>query len=136
MFHGRYLQKTVDIAMGTNCAPILVDLFLYWRPLHTGTSQENFFKCSNMPAAPAYCVYITSQLIRDSRTFGSYNDFRDRGSILTRKILGRRNYIIHLLAISELWEYFLWRCVQNSAKQRKVGRLHVIMNIRRSMTVQ
>ena len=29
MFGGRLLQQTVGIPMGTNCAPLLVDLFLY-----------------------------------------------------------------------------------------------------------
>jgi hypothetical protein len=45
------------------------------------------FICSNIPAAPAYGVYI-SQLIRYSRTCGSYQDFLDRGLLLTRKLLG------------------------------------------------
>ena len=34
--------------------------------------------CSNIPAAPAYGVYI-SQLIRYSRASDSYQDFLDRG---------------------------------------------------------
>jgi len=29
IFGGRVFQLTVDIPMGTNCAPLLVDLFLY-----------------------------------------------------------------------------------------------------------
>jgi hypothetical protein len=36
--------------------------------------------------APAYGVYL-SQLIRDSRACGSYQDFLDRGFLLTRKLL-------------------------------------------------
>jgi hypothetical protein len=36
------------------------------------------FICSNIPAAPAYGVYI-SQMIRYSRAFGSYQDVLDRG---------------------------------------------------------
>ena len=48
---------------------------------------ENFpFKCSNIPAAPVYGVYI-SQLIRHSRACSSYQDFLDRGLLLTRKLL-------------------------------------------------
>ena len=43
------------------------------------------FICSNIPAAPAYGVYI-SQLIRYSRACGSYQDFLDRGLLLTRKL--------------------------------------------------
>ena len=36
------------------------------------------FICSNIPATPAYGVYI-SQLIQYSRSYGSYHDFLDRG---------------------------------------------------------
>jgi hypothetical protein len=38
--------------------------------------------CSNIPAAPAYGVYIY-QMIRYSRACGSYQDFLDRGLLLT-----------------------------------------------------
>jgi hypothetical protein len=41
-------------------------------------SIETFpFICSNIPTAPAYAVYI-SQVIRYSRTSGSYQEFLDR----------------------------------------------------------
>ena len=43
------------------------------------------FKCSNIPATHAYGVYI-SQLIRYSRPCGFYQDFLDRGLLLTRKL--------------------------------------------------
>ena len=46
------------------------------------------FICSNIPAAPAYWVFI-SQLIRYSRACGSYKDFLDRGLLLTRKLLNQ-----------------------------------------------
>ena len=39
-----------------------------------------------MPTAPAYGVYI-SPLKRYSRSCGSYQDFLDRGLLLTRKLL-------------------------------------------------
>ena len=29
-FGGRVFQQTIGIAMGTNCAPLLADLFLYY----------------------------------------------------------------------------------------------------------
>ena len=52
-------------------------------------SIVNFpFVCSNIPAAPAYGVYI-SQLIGYSRACGSYQDFLDRGLLLTRKLLNQ-----------------------------------------------
>ena len=44
--------------------------------------------CSNIPAAPAYGVYI-SQLIRYSRACGTYQDFLDRGLVLTTKLLNQ-----------------------------------------------
>ena len=44
------------------------------------------FICSNIPAAPAYGVYI-SQLIRYSRDSGSYQDFLDRALLLTSTLL-------------------------------------------------
>jgi len=49
------------------------------------------FICSNIPAVLAYglLVYI-SKLIRYSRACGSYLDFRDRGLLLTRKLLDQR----------------------------------------------
>ena len=46
------------------------------------------FLSSNIPAAPAYGVYI-SQLIRYSRACISYHDFLDRGLLLTRKLLNQ-----------------------------------------------
>jgi hypothetical protein len=46
------------------------------------------FICSNIPAVPAYRVYI-SQLIQYSRACGSYHDFHDRGLLLTRKLLNQ-----------------------------------------------
>jgi hypothetical protein len=46
------------------------------------------FICSNFPATPAYGVYI-SQMIRYSRGCGSYQDFLDRGLLLTRKLLNQ-----------------------------------------------
>jgi hypothetical protein len=50
---------------------------------------ENYpFICNNIPAAPAYGVYI-SQLIRYYRACGAYQDFLERGFVLTRKLLNQ-----------------------------------------------
>jgi hypothetical protein len=54
------------------------------------------FICSNIPAAPAYGVYI-SQLMRYSTACGSYRDFLDRGLLLTMKLL---NYLLAKLKSS------------------------------------
>ena len=51
--------------------------------------------CSNIPAAPAYGVY-TCQLIRYSRACRSYQDFLDRGYLITRKLLHQWFYGCHL----------------------------------------
>ena len=51
--------------------------------------------CSNIPAAPAYGVYI-SQLIRYSRACESYQDFLDRGLLLTRKLLNKGFFLVKL----------------------------------------
>jgi hypothetical protein len=53
------------------------------------------FICSNIPVAPAYGVYI-SQLIRYSRACVSYQDFLDRGLLLTRKLLNQGFLLIKL----------------------------------------
>jgi hypothetical protein len=52
------------------------------------------FICSNIPAAPAYRVSI-SQLIRYSRACG-YQDFVDRGLLLTRKLLNQGFLLVKL----------------------------------------
>jgi hypothetical protein len=53
------------------------------------------FICSNIPAAPAYGVYI-SLLIQYSRVCGSYQDFFDIGLLLTRKLLNQGYLLVKL----------------------------------------
>ena len=53
------------------------------------------FICSNIPAAPAYGVYI-SQLIRYSRAYGSSQDFLDRVLLLTEKLLKEEFLLVKL----------------------------------------
>jgi hypothetical protein len=53
------------------------------------------FISNNIPAAPAYGVYI-SQLIGYSRACGSYQDFLDRGWLLTRKLLNHGFLLVKL----------------------------------------
>ena len=171
-FGGRIFQQTVGIPMGTNCAPLLADLFLYsyeaefiqnllkdkknkrlaksfnftfryiddvlsinnphfsdyvhqiypseleikdttdtdnsasyldlflsidqgghlQSKIYDKRDDFNFpivnfpFLCSNIPAPPAFGVFI-SQLIRYARACSSYSDFLDRGVLLTEKLL-------------------------------------------------
>jgi hypothetical protein len=53
------------------------------------------FICSNIPAAPVYGVYI-SPMIRYSRACGSYQDFLDRGLLLSRKLLNQGFLLVKL----------------------------------------
>ena len=53
------------------------------------------FICSNIPAAPVYGVNI-SQLLRYSRACGSYQDFLERGMLLTRVLLNQGFLLVKL----------------------------------------
>ena len=53
------------------------------------------FICSSIPAIPSYGVYI-SQSKRYFRACGSYQDFLDRGSLLTRKLLNQGFLLVKL----------------------------------------
>jgi hypothetical protein len=59
------------------------------------------FKCNKIPAAPAYGEYI-SQLKRYSRACGYYQDFLDRGLLLTRKLLNQGFTLLK----SSLWKFY------------------------------
>ena len=56
------------------------------------------FICSNISAPRAYGVYI-SQLIRYSRGYGSYQNFLDRGLLLTRKLLNQGFLLVKLKSL-------------------------------------
>jgi len=96
----RVLEQTVGILMGTNCAPLLAEFFLnlHEGPLKTKRYDKRYdfnfpivnisLICSKIPAEAAYGVYI-SQLIQHSKACGSYQDFLDRGLLLTRKLLNQ-----------------------------------------------
>ena len=43
---------------------------------------------SNILSASAYCVYV-SQLIRYARACSNYQDFKERGKVLTTKLLSQ-----------------------------------------------
>jgi hypothetical protein len=53
------------------------------------------FICSNIPAAPAYGVYIF-QLIRYPRASGSYQELLDRGLLITKKLLNQGFLLLKL----------------------------------------
>jgi hypothetical protein len=58
-------------------------------------SKIAIYYYSNIPAAPAYGVYI-SQLIRYSRACSFYQDFPDRGLLLTRRLLNQGFLLVKL----------------------------------------
>jgi hypothetical protein len=73
-----------------------IRMTLYDKRDHFHFLIVNFpFICNNIPAAPAYEVCI-SQLIRYSRACVSYQDFLDRGLLLTRKLLNQWFLLVKL----------------------------------------
>ena len=66
----------------------------YFGTLFCSNSLLNYYLI-NIPAAPAYGVYI-SQLIRYSRLSGSYRYFFERGLVLTRKLLNQGLLLVKL----------------------------------------
>ena len=72
----------------------LVPLFVYDKRDDFNFPIVNFpFICSNIPAA---CGVYISQMIRYSRTCGSYQKFLDRGLLLTRKLLNQGFLLVML----------------------------------------
>ena len=73
--------------------------------LYDKTDDLNFpimnfpFICSNIATPPAYGVFI-SQMIRYSRACGSYQDFLDRGLMLTRMLLNQGFLLVDSYGIS------------------------------------
>ena len=65
---------------------VLVNI-LYWIAVWQIFGKETFLS-SNIPSAPAYGVYV-SQLIRYARTCSNYQDFMERGKVLTQKLLSQ-----------------------------------------------
>ena len=62
---------------------------------------------SNIPAPPAYGVCI-SQLIQNSRACSSYQDFLDRGLLLTRELLDKvflENFTVATMTWLTVMEY-------------------------------
>jgi hypothetical protein len=86
----RHLSSQTRFLVGSCCTK------LYDKRNYFNFFIVNFpFICSNIPTAPAYGVYI-SQMIRYSRSCGSYQDFLDRGLPLTRKLLNQVFLLVKL----------------------------------------
>jgi hypothetical protein len=98
------IKDTTDTDTSASYLDLHLEMDSEWRlrtKLYNKRDDFNFpivnipFICSNIPAAPAYGVYI-SQLIRYSRACGSYQDFHDRGLLLTRKLLNKVFLLVKL----------------------------------------
>jgi hypothetical protein len=70
----------------------------YWRVIHTFPIINFPFISSNIPASPAYGVYI-SQMKRYSRACDQYSDFLERAQLLTQKLL-KQGYVAPRLKLS------------------------------------
>ena len=96
MFGGRVFQQTVDISMGTNCAPLLANLFLY-------SYEADFMQ-----------GLLKKNVKRFSRSFNNsrFGDFIDRIYLTELEIMDSTaigmsvSYLdIHLEIDSELYMY-------------------------------
>ena len=80
------------------------------------------FICSNIPAAPAYGVFI-SQLIRYSIACGSYQDFLNRGLLLTKKLMNQGFLLANLK--SPLRQFYLVNRYGISVSQMSTDIFHL-----------
>ena len=73
-----------------NARYLLLEVPIVWFTVCFSFSPiVNFpFLSSNIPTPPAYGVYV-SQLIRYARTCSNYQDFMERGKVLTTKLLSQ-----------------------------------------------
>jgi len=91
------IQQTFDKAVTRQCKALQINKCIspgIMICFHLKKKCDPFI-CSNIPAAPAYEVYI-SQLIRYSRYCCSYHNFLDGGLLLTRKLLKQGFLLVNL----------------------------------------
>jgi hypothetical protein len=80
-----------------------LDVLLKFDQLYDKRDDFNFsiinfpYLCSNIPASPAYGEYI-SQLIRYARACSTYDQFLDRGNLLTDKLMSQGFQLFRLQA--------------------------------------
>jgi hypothetical protein len=89
------IKDTTECSMSVSYLDVLLKLDtngklttqLYDKRDDFNFSIVNFpYLCSNIPASPAYGVNL-SQLIRYARACSTYDQFLDRGSLLTKKLM-------------------------------------------------
>ena len=91
LFGGRVFQQAIGISMGTNCAPLLVDLFQH---AYEADFLQGHFKNKDRKIAPnsnsIFRHFDDVQLLNNTR-FGDYlhhiypNDLEVKGTIDTQK---------------------------------------------------
>ena len=82
--------------METATSSSYLDCYLYTDSVKLTTKRDDFnfpivnflFLSSNILSAPVYGVYV-SQLIRYARACSNYQDFMERGKVLTTKLLSQ-----------------------------------------------
>ena len=102
-FGTKLYRQIVGIPMGTNCAPLVADLFLYCYERDFRDKRDDFdfdivnfpFLDGDVPRRASYGVYI-SQLIRFARVCNHVTDFNARNKCLTAKLL-QQGYRYHKL---------------------------------------
>ena len=96
-FGGRLFRQVIGIPMGTNCAPLLADLFLY---SYENEFLDNMIRSGHRRLARSFnlCYRYTddlivfnniSQLIRYARCCSHYEDFRYRHKCLVDRFLSQ-----------------------------------------------
>ena len=104
MFHHDNLRLSDSLILTNNIAQCICTFIGLWFCAINVTCKNvspiflivDFpFICSNIPAAPAFGVYIY-QLSIYTRACGSYQDFLERGLLLTRKLLNQEFTVVNL----------------------------------------
>ena len=74
IFGGRVFHQTVGIPMGTQCAPLLADLFVYW---HDADFIQGLLKKNEKKLARSFNFtfrYIDNVLTLNNFTFAAFGD--------------------------------------------------------------
>ena len=106
-FEGMLYQQIVGIPMGTHCAPLIADLFLYcYESYFMSNMKRDFYLtftylnnmtllCGDVPRLPSYGVNI-SQFVRFARCCTSVLDFNSKNLLISSKLF-TQGYRYHKL---------------------------------------
>ena len=107
------IKETTETAASSSYLDcyLYIDIWKLTTRLYGTRDDFNFpivnfpFLSSNIPSAPAYCVYV-SQLIRYARTCSNFQDFMERGKVLTTKLLSQGYQKTKLVHVATLKNYY------------------------------